>query len=96
MEFIRETDGLQAAQMFLCMDGQIDRHPFNGLFSRTTRVSRHQKDQTDRDFNEARDDGMEVSSAGPYVNHLHRQIIITQFFNRPDALPDAEPIVSKH
>jgi len=23
------------------------------------------------DFNEARDDGMAVASAGPYANHLH-------------------------
>jgi len=23
------------------------------------------------DFNEARDDGVEVATAGPYANHLH-------------------------
>jgi len=30
-----------------------------------------QKGQTNRDFNEARDDGVAVASAGPYANHLH-------------------------
>jgi len=33
-------------------------HPLNGLFSRTTRVSRHQKRKTSLDLNEARDDGV--------------------------------------
>ena len=32
-------------------------HPFNGFFSRTTWVSRNQKDKTSLDLNEARDDG---------------------------------------
>jgi len=45
-------------------------HPFNGLFSRITWVSQHQKG-TILDFSGARDDGMVVASAGPYVNHLH-------------------------
>jgi len=40
-------------------------------FSRTTWVSWHQKKLTNLDFNEARDDGMAVASAGPYANHLH-------------------------
>jgi len=38
-------------------DRQADGHPFNGLFSRTTWVHRHQKGKTNLDFNEARDDG---------------------------------------
>jgi len=33
-------------------------HPFNGLFSRTTWVSWHQKGKTTLDVNEARDDGV--------------------------------------
>ena len=44
-----------------------------------------------------------VASAGPYANNLHldpdrkpHQHLITQFFYRPDALPDAQPTVSKH
>jgi len=51
------------------------------------------------DFNEARDDGVAVASAEPYANYLHltpRQRLITQFFYGPDALPDAQPTVSKH
>jgi len=32
-------------------------HPFNGLFSRTTRVSQYQKGTTSLDLNDARDDG---------------------------------------
>jgi len=46
-------------------------HPFNGLFSRTTEVSRHQKRYTSLEFNEARHNGVTVASVGPYVNHLH-------------------------
>jgi len=37
-------------------------HPFNGLFSRTTCVSRYQKGKTSLDLNEARDDGVLESS----------------------------------
>jgi len=33
-------------------------HPFNGLFSTTTCVSRYQKGKTTLDLNEARDDGV--------------------------------------
>jgi len=46
-------------------------HPFNGLFMRTTSISRHQKGETIRDFNEARDDGVAVTSTD------HTQIICT-------------------
>jgi len=38
-------------------------YPFNGLFSRTTWVSRHQKGYTILDFNEARD-GMKQETTG--------------------------------
>ena len=38
------------------------RHPFNGLFSRTTSVSRYQKDKTSLNLNEARDNGFSVCS----------------------------------
>jgi len=48
----------------------VNRHPFNGLFSRTTWVSQHQKDQTYLDLNEARDDEVAVASTGPYGVHL--------------------------
>jgi len=46
------------------------KYPFNGLFSRTTWVSRHQKGYTNLDYNEATDDWVPVASAGPYANHL--------------------------
>jgi len=55
----------------MCTSTTTTLHPFNGLFSRTTWVSRHQKGRTILDFNEARDDWIAVASAGPYANHLH-------------------------
>jgi len=33
--------------------------------------NRHQKGSANLDFNEARDDGVTVASAGPYANHLN-------------------------
>jgi len=46
---------------------------FNGLFSRTTWVSRYKKGKKSLDLNEARDDGVwdAVASAGSYANSLH-------------------------
>jgi len=46
-------------------------HHLMAFFSTTTWVSRHQKGRTVLSFNEARDDGVAVASAGPYANHLH-------------------------
>jgi len=43
-----------------------DRCPFNGLFSGTTWVSRHHNSSTNLDFDEAKDDGVAVASAGPH------------------------------
>jgi len=40
----------------------------NGLFSGTTWLSWYEKDRTILDFNEARDNGVTVASAGPYAN----------------------------
>jgi len=79
-------------------------HPFNGLFSRTTRISRYQKGKTSLDLNEARDNGFwdAVASAG------HIKTICTSLqtdnhtntpslnFYRSGALPDAQSTVSKH
>jgi len=45
-------------------------NPFNGLFSRTTWVSWHQKGKPFW-ITGARDDGLAVALAGPYANHLH-------------------------
>ena len=50
---------------------QTDIHTLNGLFTRTTWVSRHQKGETILDFNKAKDDDVAVAPAGPYANHLH-------------------------
>jgi len=47
------------------------KHPFNGLFPRTTWVSRYQKNKTILDFNKVRDDEVAVASVGRYTNHLH-------------------------
>ena len=45
--------------------------PFHGRFSTTSCVSRHKKGRIIPGFNEARDDGVSVASAGPYADHLH-------------------------
>ena len=50
----------------------INSKSFYGLFSRTTWVGQYQKDfKHILDFVEARDDGVAVTSAGPYASHLH-------------------------
>jgi len=80
-------------------------HPFNGIFSRTTWVSRYQKGKTSLDLNKARDDGV----LGRQWHQLdHMQTICTSWqtdnhtnsssikFYRPNALPDAQPTESKH
>jgi len=47
------------------------KHLLNVLLFRKTWVSQHHKDSTNLDFNQARDDGMAVTLAGPYANYLH-------------------------
>jgi len=63
-------------------------HPFNGLFSGTTWVSRYQKDKTGLDLNEARDDEVlgrqwhqqnHTETICTYPDRLPRQHLITQF-----------------
>jgi len=76
-------------------------HPFNGPLSGTTRLSRYQKGKTYLDFTEARDNEwqwhqlghMQVCTLLQTDNHAstHRSV-----FYRPDALPVAQPTVSKH
>jgi len=79
-------------------------HPFNSLFSRTTWVSWRQKSKTSLDLNEARDDGV----LGWRWHQLdHMQTVCTSLqtdnhtntsslnFHKPDALPDAQPTLSK-
>ena len=79
-------------------------HPFNGNFSRTTRVSRYQKGKTNLDFTDTRDSEwqrhqlghMQVCTSLQTDNHASRQHPTTQLFYRPDALPAAQPTASKH
>ena len=77
-------------------------HMFNGPFSGTTQVSRYQKGKTNLNFTEARDSEWQWHQLG------HMQVCISlqtdnhastpplKFFYRPDALPAAQPTVSKH
>jgi len=73
--------------------------PFNGLFSRTTWVSRYQKGKTNLDFTGARDSQwhqlghMQVCTLLQTDNHASTPPL---FFYRPDALPAAQPTASKH
>ena len=76
-------------------------HPFNGPFSGTTRVGRYQKGQTNVDFTEARDSEwqwhplghMQVCTSLQTDNHASTPPLCLY---RPDALPAAQPTVSKH
>jgi len=52
-------------------NSQTDRNPFNGLFSQDNRDNPAPGRLNQFNFNEARDDGVAVASAGPYANHLH-------------------------
>ena len=76
-------------------------HPFNGRFSRTTRVGRYQKGKTNLDFTEARDSEWQWHQLG-ICNSAPRSRQITtpaphhSVFYRPVALPAAQPTVSKH
>jgi len=75
--------------------------PFNGSLSVTTQVSRYHKGKTNLDFTEARDsewqwhqlDDMQVCTSLQTDNHASTPPLS---FYRPDALPAAQPTVSKH
>ena len=75
--------------------------PFNGLFSRTTWVSRYQKSKTNLDFTAARDSEwqwhqlghMQVCTSLQTENHANTPPLV---FYRPDALPATQPTASKH
>ena len=75
-------------------------HMFNGPFSGTTQVGRYHKGKTNLDFTEARDSGNGISWAICKSAPCSRQITMPapnhSIFYRPDALPAAQPIVSKH
>jgi len=83
----------------------ITMQPFNGLFSRTTWVIWYEKGKTSLDLNEARDNEVLGCSGISWTickqsATRSRQITTTtphhSIFYRPDALPDAQPTVSKH
>jgi len=76
-------------------------HPFNGPLSGTTQVGRYQKGNTNLDICEARDSEwqwhqlgrMQVCTSLQTDNHDSTPPLS---FYRPDALPAAQPAVSKH
>ena len=80
-------------------------HSFNGLFSRTTWLSRCWKGKTSLDLNEARDDGVlgwsgiswtickQSAPRSRQITTPTPQSSLSVY--RPGALPDAQPTVSK-
>jgi len=80
-------------------------HQLNGLFSRTTWISRYQKSKTSLDLNEARDYGVwgwqwhqldhmqTICTSLQTDNHTNNTSSLN--FYRLDVLPDAQPTVSK-
>jgi len=76
-------------------------HPlYNGPLSGTTLVSRYQKGKTNLDFTEARDSGSgirwAVCKSAPRSRQITTRVPHRSVFYRPDALPAAQPTVSKH
>ena len=71
-----------------------------GPLSGTTRVSRYQKGKTNLDFTEARDSEWQWHQLGHMQVCTSRQITTPaphhSVFYRPNALPAAQPTVSKH
>jgi len=78
--------------------------PINGLFSRTTWVSRYQKGKTNLDLNEPRDDEVLGCSGISWTMQTICTSVHTDnpptphhsIFYRPESLPDAQLTVSKH
>ena len=85
----------------LHLPASLLQQPFNGLFSRTTWVSRYQKGKTNLDFTGARDSEwqwlqlghMQVCTSLQTDNHANTPPLV---FYRPDALLAAQPTASKH
>jgi len=102
---LRRPKGLNCSRRMICcriLKHCTHTHPFNGPFSRTTRVSWYQKGKTNLDFTEARDSEWRWHQLG------HLQVCISlqtdnhastpplKVFYRLDALPAAQPTASKH
>ena len=80
-------------------------HPFNGLFSRTTWVRQYQKSKFSLDLNKARDDRvfgwqwhqLDIrKQSAPRCGQITIPKTHHSIFNKPVALPDAQPTLSKH
>ena len=76
-------------------------HPFNGPFSRITRVGRYQKGKTNLDLlKQETVSGSSISSAicksAPNSRQITMPVPHHSVFYRPDALPAAQPTASKH
>ena len=76
-------------------------HLFNGLFSMTTWVSQYQKNKTILGLNEAIDgvlgcSGISWTICKQSAPRSRQLTTPTSHHFRPDALPDAQPTVSKH
>ena len=71
---------------------------FNGPLSGTTRVSRYQKGKTNLDFTEARGSGINwaICKSAPRSRQITMPAPHHSVFYRPDALPAAQPTVSRH
>jgi len=89
------------AKILIYFSNKIYTHPFNGPLSKTTRVGRYQKGKTNLGFTQARDSEWQWHQLGYASLHLTPgQITMPvphlSVFYRPDALPVAQPTVSKH
>jgi len=78
-------------------------HLFNSLFSRTTWVSRYQKGKTSLDLNKTSKvlwcsviSWTTCKQSAPRCRQITTPTPHHSVFYRPDALPDAQPTVSKH
>ena len=95
------SDALPDAQPCQSTEGiHTHTHPFNGPYSRTTRVSWYHKGKMNLDFTEARDSEwqwhqlghMQVCTSLQTDNHASTHSV----YYRPDALPATQPTASKH
>jgi len=70
-QYTNTTSSSSLPPVMTSTNTRLNKNTFNGLFPRTTWVSRHQKGYTSLDFNDARDDRVAMASAGPHANQLY-------------------------